>query len=106
MFPLSNYQTANPLRDTFIAAFPLKPAEEPSVKGGMTALFRNEAGVYYVIDDSLLFAAATGELSSESWEKLKALQPTELSSEAVAARWVASYLRFLLPEALEVRPET
>jgi hypothetical protein len=101
VFPLSNYQTANPLRDTFIAAFPLKPAEDPSIKGGMAALFRNESGIYYVIDDSLLFAASAGRLREEEWENFRSLQATELSSSEIAASWVTSYLRFLLPEVIQ-----
>ena len=34
MLPLGGYQTANPLRDRFVVAFPLKPSEDPSIKGG------------------------------------------------------------------------
>jgi hypothetical protein len=101
MLPLGGYQTANPLRDRFIVAFPLKPAEDPSIKGGVTALFQNESGIYYVIDDPPLLGAWPLRLVEQEYERSKSLKPTELSSEGVAARWIVSYLRFLCPSVLE-----
>ncbi len=101
MLPLRGHQTANPLRDRFIAAFPLRPSEDPSVKGGIAALFQNEDGVYYVIDDPPFLGAWPQRLLQEEYKRLEAAQPTELSSEQVAARWIASYLRYLCPQVLE-----
>ena len=101
MLPLGGYQTANPLRDRFVVAFPLKPSEDPSIKGGTTALFQNESGIYYVIDDPPLLGAWPRRLVQQEFERLKSMTPTELTSEQVAARWVASYLRFLCPAALQ-----
>jgi len=101
MLPLGGYQTANPLRDRFLVAFPLKPTEDPSLRGGVTALFRNEDGVYYVVDDPPLLGAWPLRLVEQEYERAKSLKPTELSSEQVAARWIVSYLRFLCPGVLE-----
>jgi hypothetical protein len=101
MLPLGGYQTANPMRDRFIVAFPLKPSEDPSIRGGVTALFQNEAGIYYVVDDPPLFGAWPLRLIEQEYERTKSLQPTELTSEQVAARWIVSYLRFLCPHALD-----
>ena len=101
MLPLGGHQTANPLRDRFIAAFPLKPSEDPSVRGGITALFHNESGIYYVVDDPPLLGAWPLRLVEQEYERTKSLKPTELTSEQVAARWIVSYLRFLCPAALE-----
>lgn len=101
MLPLSGYQTANPLRDRFIVAFPLKPSEDPSVKGGVTALFQNEDGIYYVVDDPPMLGAWPLRLVEQEYHRTKSLKPAELSSEQVAARWIVSYLRFLCPSVLE-----
>lgn len=101
MLPLAGHQTANPLRDRFVVAFPLKPSEDPSIKGGMTALFQNEDGIYYVVDDPPLLGAWPLRLVEQEYERTKSLKPTELSSEQVAARWIVSYLRFLCPAALD-----
>ena len=101
MLPLGGYQTANPLRDRFVVAFPLKPSEDPSIKGGVTALFQNESGIYYVVDDPPLLGAWPVRLVEQEYERTKSLKPTELTSEQVAARWIVSYLRFLCPAALE-----
>jgi len=101
MLPLGGYQTANPLRDRFVVAFPLKPSEDPSIRGGVTALFQNESGIYYVIDDPPLLGAWPVRLIEQEYERAKSLKPTELTSEQVAARWIVSYLKFLCPAALE-----
>ena len=101
MLPLGGHQIANPLRDRFIAAFSLKPSEDPSVRGGITALFQNESGIYYVVDDPPLLGAWPLRLVEQEYERTKSLKPTELTSEQVAARWIVSYLRFLCPAALE-----
>lgn len=101
MLPLGGYQTANPLRDRFVVAFPLKPSEDRSIKGGMTALFRNESGIYYVVDDPPLFGAWPRRLVEQEFDRARSIKPTELTSEQVAARWIVSYLRFLCPAALE-----
>jgi hypothetical protein len=79
----------------------LKPSEDPSLKGGTTALFQNESGIYYVVDDPPLLGAWPLRLVEQEYERAKSLKPTELSSEQVAARWVVSYLRFLCPGVLE-----
>lgn len=100
MLPLGGYQTANPLGDRFVVAFPLKPFEDPSIKGGITALFQNESGIYYVVDDPPLLGAWPLRLVEQENERAKSLKPTELTSEQVAARWIVSYLRFLCPAAL------
>jgi hypothetical protein len=101
MLPLGGYHTANPLRDRFVVAFPLKPSEDPSIKGGTTALFRNESGIYYVVDDPPLLGAWPRRLVELEFDRARSLKPTELTSDEVAARWIVSYLRFLCPAALE-----
>jgi hypothetical protein len=101
MLSLGGKQTANPLRDRFIAAFPLRPSEDSSIKGGIAALFQNESGIYYVIDDPPLLGAWPRRLVQEEFKRMETATPTELSSEQVAARWIVSYLKFLCPQALE-----
>ncbi len=101
MLPLGGYQTANPLRDRFVVAFPLKPSEDPSIKGGTTALFQNESGIYYVVDDPPLLGAWPRRLVEQEFDRRRSIKPTELTSERVAARWIVSYLRFLCPTVLE-----
>jgi hypothetical protein len=101
MLPLGGYQTANPLRDRFVVAFPLKPSENPSIKGGTTALFQNESGIYYVVDDPPLLSAWPRRLVEQEFDRMKSVRPTELASELVAAKWIVSYLRFLCPATFE-----
>ena len=86
MFALGGYQTANPLRDRFVVAFPLKPSEDPSIKGGMTALFRNESGISCVVDDPPLLGAWPRRLVEQERERTKSLKPTEPTSQTAAVR--------------------
>ena len=93
MFPLGGCQIASPLRDRFVVAFPLKPLEDPSVRGGTTALFRNESGISCVVDDPPLSGAWPRRLVEQERERTKSLKPTEHTSQPAAARC-------LLPQAL------
>ena len=79
----------------------MKPSEGASIRGGVTALFQNESGIYYVVDDPPMLGAWPLRLVEQEYERAKSLKPTELTSEQVAARWIVSYLRFLCPAVLE-----
>ena len=101
MLPLGGYQTANPLRDRFVVAFPLKPSEVPSIKEGTTALFQNESGIYHILDDLRLLGAWPQRLVQQEFDRLKTERPTERTSEPVGARWTSFFLKLLCPAVLE-----
>jgi hypothetical protein len=69
------------LRDRYIVAFPLKPSEDPSIKGRTTAPFQNECGIYYVIDDPPLLGAWLRRLVEQEFDRMRSMIPTELTSE-------------------------